>query len=183
LTIIGISYKKIACSFSYISKLPLIKKYPKRVEIYFGAFFSLEPLCVVALVWFFRPPPLFSQPQTIGQSEQMKTLDSIRYEVAPVQGGYTDQILRLDLTSLTISTIDVEPDYRRKYVGGRGYAIKMIWDGTSKETRYDSPENILVMASGPLGNEPRFPGTGKFVVGTISPLTDTFIDSNIGGHC
>ena len=38
------------------------------------------------------------------------------------------------------------------------------------------------MASGPLGNEPKFPGTGKFIVGTISPLTDTFIDSNIGGH-
>ncbi len=112
----------------------------------------------------------------------MKTLESIKYEVAPVQGGYTDQILELDLTSLAISTIDVEPGYRRKYVGGRGYAIKMIWDRTTKETRYDSPENILVMASGPLGNEPRFPGTGKFVVGTISPLTDTFIDSNIGGH-
>ena len=112
----------------------------------------------------------------------MKTLNSIRYEVAPVCGGYTDQILELDLSSLAISTIDVEPVYRRTYVGGRGYAIKMIWDQTNKETRYDSPENILVMASGPLGNEPRFPGTGKFVVATISPLTDTFIDSNIGGH-
>ena len=99
-----------------------------------------------------------------------------------MQGGYTDQILQLDLTSLTLSTIDVQPDYRSKYVGGRGYAIKMIWDGTTEQTRYDSPENILVMASGPLGNEPRFPGTGKFVVGTISPLTDTFVDSNIGGH-
>ncbi|MBW1912002.1 MAG: hypothetical protein JRI43_02295, partial [Deltaproteobacteria bacterium] len=53
---------------------------------------------------------------------------------------------------------------------------------TSKETRYDSPENILVMASGPLCGDPRFPGSGKFIVGTISPLTDTFIDSNIGGH-
>jgi aldehyde:ferredoxin oxidoreductase len=112
----------------------------------------------------------------------MKTLESIKYEVAPVQGGYTDKILQLDLTSLTLSTMDVQPDYRRKYIGGRGYAIKMIWDGTTSRTRYDSPENILVMASGPLGNEPRFPGTGKFVVGTISPLTDTFIDSNIGGH-
>ena len=38
------------------------------------------------------------------------------------------------------------------------------------------------MANGPLGNEPGFPGTGKFIVGTISPLTDTFIDSNVGGH-
>lgn len=60
--------------------------------------------------------------------------------------------------------------------------MKLIWDGTSGETRYDSQENILVMASGPLGNEPMFPGTGKFIVATISPLTDTFIDSNIGGH-
>jgi aldehyde:ferredoxin oxidoreductase len=76
----------------------------------------------------------------------------------------------------------VDPNFRRKYIGGRGYAMKMIWDETTEQTRYDSPENILVMASGPLGNEPRFPGTGKFVVGTISPLTETFVDSNIGGH-
>lgn len=114
--------------------------------------------------------------------EQMKVLESMEYEVAAVQGGYTDRILQLDLTTLTTSIIEVEPDFRRKYVGGRGYAMKMIWDETTKDTRYDSPDNILVMASGPLGNEPRFPGTGKFVVGTISPLTDTFIDSNIGGH-
>ncbi len=76
----------------------------------------------------------------------------------------------------------LEPDFKKKYIGGRGYALKVIWDGTTKETRYDSPDNILVMASGPLGNEPGFPGTSKFIVGTISPLTDTFIDSNVGGH-
>ena len=112
----------------------------------------------------------------------MEALNSIKYQAAPVQGGYTDQILHLDLSSLTLSIIDLQPGFRKKYVGGRGYALKMIWDETTGKTRYDSPENILVMASGPLGNEPRFPGTGKFVVGTISPLTETFIDSNIGGH-
>ncbi|MEE9121767.1 MAG: aldehyde ferredoxin oxidoreductase N-terminal domain-containing protein, partial [Syntrophobacteria bacterium] len=112
----------------------------------------------------------------------MKILDSSKYQVAPVQAGYTDRILQLDLGSLTTSITEVDPDFRRKYIGGRGYAMKMIWDGTTEETRYDSPENILVMASGPLGNEPRFPGTGKFVICTISPLTETFVDSNIGGH-
>ena len=112
----------------------------------------------------------------------MKTLDSGTYQVAPVRAGYTDRILQLDLDSLTTSITEVDPDFRRKYIGGRGYAMKMIWDETTEQTRYDSPENILVMASGPLGNEPRFPGTGKFVVGTISPLTETFVDSNIGGH-
>ncbi|MGD8925022.1 MAG: aldehyde ferredoxin oxidoreductase N-terminal domain-containing protein, partial [Syntrophobacterales bacterium] len=120
--------------------------------------------------------------KSIAKRKRMQILDSIRYEAAPVKGGYTDRILQLDLSSLTISILKVEPNFKDKYVGGRGYAMKMIWDRTTKETRYDSPENILVMAGGPLCNEPRFPGTGKFVVGTISPLTDTFIDSNIGGH-
>jgi aldehyde:ferredoxin oxidoreductase len=112
----------------------------------------------------------------------MKILHQIEYKPAKVIGGYTDRILRVDLTKPEITIQKLPPDFKNKYIGGRGYALKLIWDGTTRETHYDSPENILVMSSGPLGNEPAFPGTGKFIVGTISPLTDTFIDSNIGGH-
>jgi aldehyde:ferredoxin oxidoreductase len=112
----------------------------------------------------------------------MKIRKQIKYVPAKVVGGYTDRILRVDLTNLEITVQELPPDFKNKYVGGRGYALKLIWDSTTRETHYDSPENILVMSSGPLGNEPAFPGTGKFIVGTISPLTDTFIDSNIGGH-
>ena len=112
----------------------------------------------------------------------MKILKSIEYTPEPVQGGYTDRILRVDVGSQDISIVTLSPDFKDRYIGGRGYALKLIWDGTSKETRYDSEENILVMAGGPLCGDPRFPGSGKFIVGTISPLTDTFIDSNIGGH-
>jgi len=112
----------------------------------------------------------------------MEILKQIRYEPAQVTGGYTDQLLEIDLSKLQVTIKDLSPDFKNKYIGGRGYALKLIWDGTSGETRYDSPENLLVMASGPLGNEPGFPGTGKFIVGTISPLTDTFVDSNVGGH-
>ncbi len=112
----------------------------------------------------------------------MKVIQSLNYKPAAIQGGYTDQVLKVDLNSHSISPVDLPPDFKEKYVGGRGYALKFIWDGTSGDTRYNSPENILVMASGPLCNEPRFPGSGKFIVGTISPLTDTFVDSNIGGH-
>ncbi|MCJ7828556.1 MAG: aldehyde:ferredoxin oxidoreductase, partial [Dehalococcoidia bacterium] len=112
----------------------------------------------------------------------MKILRQIEYKPAKVVGGYTDRILRVDLGKPEITIQELPPDFKNKYIGGRGYALKLIWDGTTRETRYDSPENILVMSSGPLGNEPAFPGTGKFIVGTISPLTDTFIDSNIGGH-
>jgi aldehyde:ferredoxin oxidoreductase len=112
----------------------------------------------------------------------MKILHQIEYKPAKVAGGYTDRILRVDLTKPEITIQKLPPDFKNKYIGGRGYALKLIWDDTTRETHYDSPENILVMSSGPLGNEPAFPGTGKFIVGTISPLTETFIDSNIGGH-
>ncbi|MFC1906527.1 aldehyde ferredoxin oxidoreductase family protein [Chloroflexota bacterium] len=112
----------------------------------------------------------------------MDILHQIEYKPARVVGGYTDRILRVDLETHEITIEELQPDFKDKYVGGRGYALKIIWDGTTRETRHDSPDNILVMASGPLGNEPGFPGTGKFIVGTISPLTDTFIDSNVGGH-
>ncbi|MCJ7515044.1 MAG: aldehyde:ferredoxin oxidoreductase [Dehalococcoidia bacterium] len=112
----------------------------------------------------------------------MKIIQQIEYKPAKVVGGYTDRILRIDLSKPEVTIQELPPDFKNKYVGGRGYALKLIWDGTTRETRYDSPENLLVMSSGPLGNEPAFPGTGKFIVGTISPLTDTFIDSNIGGH-
>jgi len=112
----------------------------------------------------------------------MKTFQSLKYSPSPIQRGYTDRILHVNLNSCTISISVVQSAFKEKYIGGRGYALKLIWDGTSGETRYDSEDNILVMASGPLCNEPMFPGTGKFIVATISPLTDTFIDSNIGGH-
>lgn len=112
----------------------------------------------------------------------MEVLRQKTYERSPVQSGYTDRILRVDLSSRTIETEKLPSGFKEKWTGGRGYALKLIWDGTTADTRYDSPENLLVMASGPLGNEPGFPGTGKFIVGTISPLTGTFIDSNVGGH-
>jgi aldehyde:ferredoxin oxidoreductase len=112
----------------------------------------------------------------------MEIVRQIKYKPARVAGGYTDRLLKIDLGSREIAVEKLPTDFKDKYTGGRGYALKAIWDGTTGETRYDSPENILVMASGPLGNEPGFPGTGKFIVGTISPMTGTFIDSNVGGH-
>ncbi len=112
----------------------------------------------------------------------MHTHNSVIYKPAITRGGYTDRILHVDLSTSAIDIWEMPPDHKDKYVGGRGYALALIWEKTRAETRYDSPENLLVMASGPLCGDPRFPGSGKFIVGSISPLTGTFIDSNIGGH-
>jgi aldehyde:ferredoxin oxidoreductase len=112
----------------------------------------------------------------------MQIIKSINYEPAPIKGGCTDRILRINLDTNDISIMELPDWFKEKFIGGRGYALKLIWDDTTGDTRYDSPENLLVMAGGPLCNEPRFPGSGKFVVGTISPLTGTFVDSNVGGY-
>jgi aldehyde:ferredoxin oxidoreductase len=113
---------------------------------------------------------------------EFMTIAEVEYTPAEIVRGYTDRILRVDLSNNTLD-IEVVPEvFKEKWIGGRGYALKLIWDGTEAKTRYDSSENILVLAGGPLGAEPSFPGTGKFIVGTISPLTGTFIDSNAGGH-
>ena len=112
----------------------------------------------------------------------MKTIKQIKYTPPEIVGGYTDHILGVNLSTNEISIQKLPSDFKNKYIGGRGYAIKLIWDETRKKTKYNSPDNLLVMASSPLGNDPGFPGTGKFIVGTISPLTDTFVDSNVGGH-
>ena len=114
--------------------------------------------------------------------KKMNIINSIKYKPSAIKGGCTDSILEVNLSEGQISSRELPEDFKEKYIGGRGYALKLIWDQTTAETRYDSPENVLVMSSGPLCGDPMFPGSGKFIVGTISPLTETFIDSNIGGH-
>ena len=91
----------------------------------------------------------------------MKIIQSLRYRPASITRGYTDQVLKIDLDAYAVSPVDLPPDFKEKYIGGRGYALKFIWDGTTDSTHYDSPQSILVMASGPLCNEPRFPGSDK----------------------
>jgi len=104
------------------------------------------------------------------------------YEKSAPDRGYTNQLLKVDLTSEKITAQNIPDDTRRMFVGGRGYCLKLVYDGTTATTRYDSPENVLALAGGPLCGETGFAGTGKFIAGTISPLTGTFCDSNSGGH-
>jgi aldehyde:ferredoxin oxidoreductase len=112
----------------------------------------------------------------------MKVFGELSYTPARVEKGYTDRILRIDLSRHAIWIDEVPEEMRQRLVGGRGYCLQLVFDGTNQETRFDSPENVLALAGGPFCGETAFVGTGKFIAGTISPLTDTFCDSNVGGH-
>jgi aldehyde:ferredoxin oxidoreductase len=126
----------------------------------------------------------FSRPGTSkeGKEGTMKVFGVQRYTPAKVERGYTDRILRIDLSSHTISIEEVPEEMRRRLVGGRGYCLQLVFDGTNAQTRFDSPENVLALAGGPFCGETAWVGTGKFIGGTISPLTQSFCDSNVGGH-
>jgi len=105
-----------------------------------------------------------------------------RYEVAPPVRGATDRILEIDLSKMSAKVRKVSPEERELYIGGRGYCLWLVWEGTKPGTKWNDPENVVVMAGGMLGGETGWPGTGKSIVGTISPLTGSFVDSAAGGH-
>ena len=110
------------------------------------------------------------------------TIASISYQKVNVDKGYTDRLLEVNLSDKTISVSEIPAATREMFVGGRGYCLKMVYDKTTAATRYDSPENVLAFAGGPFCGESSFAGTGKFIIGSISPLTGTFCDSNVGGY-
>jgi aldehyde:ferredoxin oxidoreductase len=106
---------------------------------------------------------------------------AVKYDKAAIERGYTGRILQVDLSAKEIRVAPAGHEIEQ-FVGGRGYCLKLVFDGTNEKTRYDSPENVLAIAGGPFCGETAWIGTGKFIVGTISPLTGTFCDSNVGGH-
>jgi aldehyde:ferredoxin oxidoreductase len=107
---------------------------------------------------------------------------SISYKRAGLERGYTDRCLKIDLSKPHISVEVIPEETRKTFVGGRGYCLKLVYDGTTAATCYDSEENVLALSGGPFCGETSFVGTGKFIAGSISPLTGTFCDSNVGGH-
>jgi aldehyde:ferredoxin oxidoreductase len=85
--------------------------------------------------------------------------------------------------SLSNQTTKIQPldstDFRR-FLGGRGLGVKLVYDHVSPETSPTSPQNLLVFAVGPL-TATSAPTAGRFVVITKSPLTGTIFDSHAGG--
>lgn len=107
---------------------------------------------------------------------------SFEYEPPAIRRGYSGQTLAVNLSTQAIVTHPVSSTMKSKFVGGKGFDLRLLWDAVTPETRWDSPENAVCIASGPMGGNPSYPGSGKSIVTTISPLTGIPIDSNVGGY-
>lgn len=111
-----------------------------------------------------------------------KVLCEFHFEVVPLERGYSDRILRIDLDKNEITTDKVTSQMKELWIGGKGFDLWLTLKEITRETRWDSNNNPLCFSSGPLGGTTSFPGSGKTLVTTISPLTNIIIDSNVGGH-
>ncbi len=110
-----------------------------------------------------------------------KMLNEWSYNWKALDKGYTDKILYVNVTDNQIKEKDVEPLMKEKFIGGRGYGLKLLWDATKPDTKWTDPENEINIASGPIGGITQYSGTGKSICVSISPQTDIPIDSNVGG--
>jgi len=108
-------------------------------------------------------------------------LASYAYKKGAVEKGYANRTLYVNLSDLTIKEKKVTEEMKSFFTGGRGFGLKLIWDAVKPTTRWDSPENELVITTGPLCGTTQYPGSGKSLCLTISPATNIICDSNVGG--
>jgi aldehyde:ferredoxin oxidoreductase len=113
---------------------------------------------------------------------QARELGRFDYPLSPLERGYANRTLYIDLSRMKISSKPVSEEMKRKFNGGRGFDLWLLWNGTSGKTAWNDPENEICIACGPLGGTTLYPGSGKSIVTTISAETGTVIDSNVGGY-
>jgi len=110
-----------------------------------------------------------------------KVLNEWPYNWKPLEKGYNDKILYINVGSSEIQEKVVDPVMKKKFIGGRGYGLRLLWDATKPDTKWDDPENEINISSGPIGGITQYSGSGKSICVSLSPLTDIPIDSNVGG--
>ncbi|GMQ90164.1 MAG: aldehyde ferredoxin oxidoreductase family protein [Gammaproteobacteria bacterium] len=94
--------------------------------------------------------------------------------------GWTGKILRVNLTEGTCKSEPLNTDWSMKYLGQRGLATKYLVEEVDPKVDPLSPDNKLIMATGPLTGTMASTG-GRYSVITKSPLTGTVACSNSGG--
>ncbi|MFW6160624.1 MAG: aldehyde ferredoxin oxidoreductase family protein [Acidobacteriota bacterium] len=93
--------------------------------------------------------------------------------------GWTGNILRINLSQKTFKKETYSEDFALKWVGGRGFAVKILWDELKPGIDPLGPDNKLIVAVGPIAGIPA-PNTGKTVVAAKSPITGGYGDGNLG---
>ncbi|MEM2896143.1 MAG: aldehyde ferredoxin oxidoreductase family protein [Candidatus Bathyarchaeia archaeon] len=95
--------------------------------------------------------------------------------------GYAGKIAHIELTSSKILIEDLDQAFARKFVGGRGFAAKLLYDNLKPGIDPLSPENVLIFTVGPFTGT-LIPKGSRYSISAKSPLTGGYMDSEGGGH-
>ncbi|HXK99761.1 MAG TPA: aldehyde ferredoxin oxidoreductase N-terminal domain-containing protein, partial [Acetomicrobium sp.] len=109
---------------------------------------------------------------------KMKLLAEWEYEPVKIQRGYAGRTLYVNVGDFSFKEKPVSEDMKEKFIGGRGFGLKLLWGAVKDTTRWNDPENELVISGGPLCGITQYPGSGKCYTVFISPLTEQTYDSN-----
>ncbi len=95
--------------------------------------------------------------------------------------GWNGSFLRINLSRERLTEQTFSTKFARTYLGGRGFAVKMLWDFLPPQVDPLSENNILLIMAGPLTGV-LFPSNAKAIVAAKSPLTGGYGDGTIGGQ-
>lgn len=100
-----------------------------------------------------------------------------------IKSGYFKKLLKVDLSEGTAERCDLPDAFLERYIGGRGFGAKLVWDNLKNHDFKLDPldaENLLVIAPGPLTGV-YLPSSGKNSFIALSPATGLYGDSSVGG--
>jgi aldehyde:ferredoxin oxidoreductase len=93
--------------------------------------------------------------------------------------GYTGKQLRVNLGDGVVEIENIRFDWIQDYLGGVGYAVKLLYEELSPGVDPLGSENKLVLSTGPLTMN-KVPGGGSFSVCFKSPLTEGWGEARAG---
>lgn len=114
--------------------------------------------------------------------KDFRLLSETRFDRKPIHRGYAMRTMHVDVGAHTMREKPVSEEMKAKFVGGKGFGLRLLWDGTRPSTQWNDPENEIVIAMGPVCGNTNYPGSGKSLVVSLSPMTGVPIDSNVGGY-
>ena len=91
------------------------------------------------------------------------------------------QILDIDLTTETWKLSEYPKDLARKYLGGRGFNVHVLYDQLPVNVDPLGPENLLIFSCGLLTGTAA-PSSARLHINALSPLTGILGSSNLGGN-
>lgn len=94
--------------------------------------------------------------------------------------AWTKKVLRVNLTKGSCEVEPLNMDWANEYLGQRGLATKYLVEEVDPKVDALSPDNKLIMTTGPLTGTMASTG-GRYSVVTKSPLTGCVACSNSGG--